>query len=241
MLAADPVGVVFFEYIFPRAGHSIWSNPGVKLVVWDRGPKPFSTPPVGWRVQTLSFRHPELGGVTDGVFHVRVGSRTELNPRPPRAVVGVSPTLRQVLNPTISGEPLQGDGPGAGDINTARGLLGWSRRRDNVVAASVFPQSPWVIRPLTNDEFLAAMDVPATRIKDAGEVEKTLWRKELRLPFKVRMEVCDWVCSAGVERGDHKRAASADVPLRAAKRIKGGAARDTALTGMDRGRKPGGG
>jgi hypothetical protein len=62
-----------------------------------------------------------------------------------------------------------------------------------VVVPSVFPRTPWVTRKLTDSELLAALDVPVTRTKATNAPTAQLWGRELRVPFKVRAEVCDWV------------------------------------------------
>jgi len=180
---------VMFEHVFPRHGHAVWSAAGVKLVVWSRGPSNVRLP-VGWTLHSLTVQHSELGGVTDGVFHVRVARRVEVEFQPPREFVGVSATLLQIMDPTVGGRTCPEGEPTDGATNTAKGLLNWNQRRGSVAAPSVFPGTPWVTRKLTDSEFLAALDVPATRAKTADVPTAQLWGRELRIPFKVRLEVC---------------------------------------------------
>jgi hypothetical protein len=69
MLRNDSVDVVLFDYVFPRSGHAVWSTIGVKIVVWYRGTSNICLP-LGWKLHSILVWHSEIGGVTDGVFHV---------------------------------------------------------------------------------------------------------------------------------------------------------------------------
>ena len=227
-LGKDSVDVVMFEHVFPRHGHAVWSAAGVKLVVWSRGPSNVRLP-VGWTLQSLTVQHSELGGVTDGVFHVRVARRVEVEFQPPREFVGVSATLLQIMDPTVGGRTCPEGEPTDGATNTAKGLLNWNQRRGSVAAPSVFPGTPWVTRKLTDSEFLAALDVPATRAKTADVPTAQLWGRELRIPFKVRLEVCDWVCS--LARAGSRKRLSTEGDQREAKRPKTMCGRVPALGG----------
>jgi hypothetical protein len=123
----DSVDVVLFDYVFPRSGHAVWSAKGVKLVVWSQGPSNIRFP-VGWILQSLSVQHSELGGVTDGVFHIRVAHQMEVDVQPPRKSVGVTATLLlQIMDPTVSGRACPEGEPANGATNTTKGLLSWSQ------------------------------------------------------------------------------------------------------------------
>jgi hypothetical protein len=189
-----PVDAVFFEYIFPWIGHIVWTTPGVKLVVWSRGPSLFRIP--NWERASLSIQHASLARrATDGTFHVQLAYRIGMRYCPPRGIVGVSSTLHQVLDPTARGWKIEGAEPEDGDIvNTAKGLLSWKGRRGSVVAPSVFPSAPWVRRRLTTMELLGAMDVAAIRIKKALPEERRDGRRNLHSPsrFGLRLSTRRW-------------------------------------------------
>jgi hypothetical protein len=85
--------------------------------------------------------------------------------------------------------------PDAGVANAAKGLLSWGQWQESVIAPSVFPWIPCVVRPFTPLELLSALDVPAVRIKAADVPTMDLWGRELSLPFKVWVEVLIWVRS----------------------------------------------
>jgi hypothetical protein len=165
----------------------------VKIIVWYQGKNGFC-PPSGWALHSLSVRHSDVGRVTDGVFQVMVACHAEIGTRPPRPLIGVSATLQQILDPTVRGRACTTGEPGAGVVNTAKGLLNWGQRRGSVIAPTVFPWIPWVARPLSPSELLSALDVPAVIIEADVHTMK-LWGRELSLPFKVWAEVRAWVCS----------------------------------------------
>lgn len=192
-LRLDPVEVLFFEnHLLLARHHAAWQDPTLRAIVWYQGRSPRS-PPEGWVIQALSFRHRELGGVTDGEFAVRVATRQELGESWPRDPVGPEAVLSQILNPTVSGKPSSLEVWTEGSSNTALGLLSYGRRHARVLAPTVIPGVTYVERPLTTDELLAALDVPAERVREVAPEVAQRWKEELKLPFKVRGEVCEWL------------------------------------------------
>jgi hypothetical protein len=94
-------------------------------------------------------------------------------------------------------------------MNTPLGLLSWSRQHDQVIAPSVYPGQPYVLRLFLSDqELLAALDVAAPKIKGPDETTLCVWAKQLRLPMKVRAKVCEWVHRI-LNRSEGKRSAPA--------------------------------
>jgi hypothetical protein len=85
------------------------------------------------------------------------------------------------------------DIPHPGTPHTCEGLLRWNQCHASVVAPTVYPRTPYVTRPLSVSELLLAMDVPGTHVKAASNDAAYKWSHELKLPFKVRTEVIDWV------------------------------------------------
>jgi hypothetical protein len=75
----------------------------------------------------LMVNHRDLGGDTDGIFHVQVALREELEETPLRLPVGTQEWLNQVINPMIWGEGYTRPEPQEGTPNTYRGLLSWCR------------------------------------------------------------------------------------------------------------------
>lgn len=49
----------------------MWEAPHLGALVWHKSRRK-GPPPTGWEIQTLMLNHWELGGVTDGTFHVQV-------------------------------------------------------------------------------------------------------------------------------------------------------------------------
>lgn len=191
-LRLEPVEVLFFENNILATHHPAWRDPVLQVMAWYRGRSP-RAPPEGWTIQAATFRHWELGGVTDGVFTVRVAMRQELRESQPRKPLGPEVTLSQVLNPTVLGKPSSLEVWSHGSKNTAQGLLSFERRHGRVLAPSVTTKSEYVERLLTTGELLAALDVPGERVKGAGKEAAERWKEELKLPFKVRGEVCEWL------------------------------------------------
>jgi hypothetical protein len=50
-----------------------------------------------------------------------------------------------------------------------------------------------VERCLSKEELLAALDAPAERVKEAPIDTLSQWSGALKLPFKVRAEICEWM------------------------------------------------
>jgi hypothetical protein len=67
---------------------------------------------------------------------------------------------------------------------------------------------------------LAALDVPAQRIKGARPELKRGWAKELSLPFKVRAEVCEWLYTLLAPPRRPKRPAGTEISEVGVKRHK---------------------
>ena len=192
LLREQPVEVLLFEDGFPRRWDDVWTAESVKAVVWFQGRKRHDEED-DWRCEVHKLSHHELGGVTDGVFHVMIATR-----RNDRAVAWEpSPglgwnKLGSVTDPTVGNghkmssqlEPIQ-----PGMIQTDEGLLSWKGRRDPVLTRSVFFPGGWVKRRLTPKELLMAMDAPATRIQNATLPEMEYWSTQSFVPFKIRMEV----------------------------------------------------
>jgi hypothetical protein len=74
---------------------------------------------------------------------------------------------------------------------------------------------------LGTKELLAALDVPATKIKKTSEEMAQKWCQELKLPLKIRVEVCDWIYQVlGVSSEQRKRRANEPERSCAEKRAK---------------------
>lgn len=79
--------------------------------------------------------------------------------KPDSAVV--SNVLRQVVDPTVGGchtFPIRKGAPDT--LNTAEGLLDWSRRYDLVKVPTVYSKTKWASRRLNSKELCDALDVP---------------------------------------------------------------------------------
>lgn len=187
-----PIDVLFLEDEVSGEVLTAASQSELKAMVWYRGRSP-RAPPAGWSIQTITLQHSELGGVTNGRHHVRIATRDEIGEITPRAPVGTNATLNQILDPTLSGKPCDGEDSMEGGDNTPSGLLDWSRRHSAVVAPTVYSSSPYVERCLSVRELLSALDAPTEKVKAATGPELSQWARELTLPFKVRREVCEWL------------------------------------------------
>ena len=120
------VDVVLFDHTHPGSRHPVWSTDHVMVVVWYTGPSTHLVPD-GWKQRYVFFLHLVLGGVTNGTFRVWVGVWSTIGDIHPRAQVGVSSNLRQIIDPTIGGHAFTKGEPPAGSLNTSEGLLAWTR------------------------------------------------------------------------------------------------------------------
>jgi hypothetical protein len=95
MLLKTPVDVVMFDQGGPRQEHPVWTSILVQAVVWSRDGRGQHNmkAPDGWATHLLFYHHQELGGMTDGAFHVWVAMRETVQYQPPRDAVGVCPML----------------------------------------------------------------------------------------------------------------------------------------------------
>ena len=163
LLAKEPVDIVLFDGCKPGVNNSVWACPEIEYVVWFYKNSSRCTLPSGWKLESRSLSHTELGGVTNGIFRCRVARRNEapdlLWPSDPLAV---SSYLRQVIDPTLGG-PLEETRPDLEhrDLNTASGLLDWNKRFDKVLVPTVYSKEKWARRKLHAKELLSALDVPA--------------------------------------------------------------------------------
>jgi hypothetical protein len=210
-LHSEPVDAVLFDYAVPQKNHPVWTDQRVQAIAWEHGGP--GREPVGWRVQSANFRHADLGGVMDGVFCVRLATRLEIQRRVPQEAVGVNATLQQVLDPTLSGRSCLLDMGAESSWNTFAGLLSWEQRSHTVLAPMVYPNQPYVLRRLSEQELLAALDVPAARSKTLSPDTARRWCRELKLPLKVRVEVCEWISQYITSlHGEKRQADGMEVP-----------------------------
>jgi hypothetical protein len=145
-LKHEPIDVLFFDCIFSGGNSILWEAPHLKGMVWDRARR-MGPPPPRWEVETLCFSHHELGGVTDGTFHIRVALRERLEDTGPRLLIGTAACLNQVIDPTIRGRTYEGPDPEEGTLNTFRGILAWQKYHEPIVAPSVYPgHATWNVR-----------------------------------------------------------------------------------------------
>ena len=80
--------------------------------------------------------------------------------------------------------------------------LDWDHREDQIKLPSVFSRTTgFVRRQLSDRELLAAMDVPASVLKQASEEELAVWKGELTVPFKSRFEIIRSVTEAQQDAG----------------------------------------
>jgi hypothetical protein len=186
LLVSDEVDVVLFDEIAPRVNDPVWNSASVKLVIWSGGTKEHG-PPESWSLVHWKVAHSELGGVTNGVFHMWAACRSTGRPLPQLQVVGVSATLSHVVSPT------QGKGrlvpiPSVDEptMNTARGLLDWKNRFGTVIVPTVYSHSHWVRRRLVPSELGAVLDIPADVASALSSESMELLTRTLLCPIKVR-------------------------------------------------------
>jgi hypothetical protein len=205
----SPVDVVLFEGIAPGLLHPVWSDSEVKLIAWfSVGTRGGSRTPRDWTTQHIVLRHNELGGVTDGVFHIflshRVGSKDpEIHPP-----VGLTTNLGHIVDTTVGGKRCAAPTLDEESRDTARGLLSWKNRFGYVRVPSVFTKTEWVRRKLATKEQMRVLDAPADVVARASGSAQERWSRVLTVPIKIRVEIMELVERA-VERQQNRRDSAA--------------------------------
>ena len=163
---------------------SIWNAPTVKVVVavYETPRKKGSRKrkrrrkqeklPDGWVQSTREeVQHDTVGGVTDGRFVIDVCTRRGVvwNSELPPTVTG---KLGDALGKAVTeGKQVHCPHPREDEPNTWRGLLTWGKRRDVVVADSVFNKKGSVKRNITPKEWGRVLDFPECKTQRMTESE----------------------------------------------------------------------
>jgi len=178
--------VVLFEDQEPRAGHPVWSLPGLGAVAWSSKGGKGRAPP-GWELVRWALSHQRLGGVTTGTDVVWIGFKGEGRRVPPREV-GVQAALEEALDKTVTGVPTcRPPGPGL------RRLADWKDRGERWVVPCFRSPTQWVRRRLEPKEIAQLMDWPisvARRLRPDDLQEAV---DGTRVPFKVRNYVGEYL------------------------------------------------
>jgi hypothetical protein len=182
--------VVVFEGRSPSAQDPVWTS-GASRVAWidvtGRG-KVRAPKDGGWNVYRRSISHASLGGVTDAIFSCFLVSRLQGDCNWRLVATGIRATLRQVIDPTKGGRTVQiPAGPGNTEVemlNTAGGLLQWTKRFGKVIVPTVYSKELWAERRLTVVELADVLDLPGTLRKrlSLGQLTKV---REMSVPGKV--------------------------------------------------------
>ncbi len=200
-----PVDVILFEGAVPNSTHAVWKLglESVNVIVWfggNRRCRPPSAPPSAdsyWSVEQTALDHGTLGGVTSLVTHFWVARRLSVSTTPRTATragflppIGLSgASLGRVVKPTLPGRACTA--PSMNEFDAARMPLDWRHRDDYLKLPSVFHRATggFVRRQLSDKELLAAMDVPASVLKQASTEDLREWKDTLSVPFKSRFEI----------------------------------------------------
>ena len=118
--------------------------------------------PKGWSELRRYFKtHDEVGGVTNGQFQIEVRSIVRMDV-PLLELPHVSGLLGDTLDPTVNGSSTSRT-PLLVEINTFRGLLDWSKRRDFILAPTIYHKTHGVNRNIAPTEMALVMDLPVCR------------------------------------------------------------------------------
>ena len=96
---------------------------------------------------------------------------------------GIRATLRQVVDPTNGGRTVAAPTE-QGLLNSAGGLLDWSRRFAKVIVPTVYLKDTWAERRLTDVEVADVLDLPGTLRKRLKSTQLTAVRG-MGVPGKV--------------------------------------------------------
>ena len=199
------VDVVLFDSgLSPGPGHSVWKMESVRVVCWiggRQGAGPFDKSGTEWRKTVMKLEHNELGGVTTQVSLIHVAERVREGTS--RCFVDcwrdyvegglVKTTMSGVLDPTVHGRecpPPKAYEPGVQGRSVMDRKMNWKHDRNQEhELPCVFSKTDWVCRKLAPQELAIALDFPAELHKRATAQELNCWVKELRVPFKSRVQV----------------------------------------------------
>lgn len=190
------VSLVLFEQterVPPRAD-DFWSAPSlIAAIAMKSGSR---RPPLGWDRQDIHLRHEDYSGVTRirSTFWVyfKEGSEPPARPQP----TGVDATLATIIDPTTRsnnavtvGYPVD-DRPLGDPLQEARRQVSRPELNHGRFALhSVFVPQGHVIRKLSVEEKLSALDVPTPLVKAAAEEVRGLWLARLQTPYKSRVHI----------------------------------------------------
>ena len=118
--------------------------------------------PVDWEAGFFYLAHRKLGGATNGRFRVewakRAGAPTPSFKLPP----GLQITLGNGLS-AIDWTARKTSEPEDGELNTAKGVLDWKCKFNQVVVPHFNSKLGWVRRYLSSKELGVRLDFPGTR------------------------------------------------------------------------------
>lgn len=208
----DPVQVLLCEADCPTPPKTdpIWKVRDLRVVVSLRsgGRKP----PAGWGKRIFQMQHEKLSGVTRIRSDIGIYSRAELEPPRPPGLTEIRATLDHVIIPTASTRNAKivrspwNDSPADRCGLSARTQV--TRKeldRGEFALPSVYIPGGYVIRGLSMDEKLAALDMPALLLKDAPERLKESWTRSFRVPYKARAHALQTILPALEDGPDRMR------------------------------------
>lgn len=188
--------VVLFEQTerVPPKDDLLWQEPSLRAVVAMKSGR--RRPPDGWEQQLLHLQHETLSGVTRirSTFTLfrRRGAPAPGKPQP----TGVDATLSTVIIPTTR---MWGSLTVSTPVNERplSDLKQDARRQvtrpelDNgrFAVHSVFVPQGHVVRKLSDEEKLSALDMPGHLLKNASADTKRRWLNSLKTPYKSRVQV----------------------------------------------------
>jgi hypothetical protein len=180
----------------PLAEAGMWKLPGLQMVVTTSLAR--VTPPLPWQVEACTLRHSSMGGVTNGVHHLMVHTKSNQGWGAVKnwdIDVGAPQDLRWVLKSGIVGSPVpapkstESFEPSAivrylqTKVVHSSGLYPIAEVGTKVVTE--FGGNRWVVRLPSTAELLLMMDVPEKLIKNLPPDESARLLQTMHVPGKV--------------------------------------------------------
>ena len=169
---AAPDQVIVFDGNGPPSQDAVWRSRATRIAWIDATGRGKARVPrnAGWHTFRRSISHAALGGVTNAIFSCFLVSRVEEDSDWRLIATGIRATLRQVVDPTNGGRTVSAPVE-QGLLNSAGGLLDWSRRFTKVVVPTVYSKDMWAERRLTDVELADVLDLPGTLRKRLNSVQ----------------------------------------------------------------------
>lgn len=184
----EDVEVMLFQGHVPSKSHAVWGNPKVRVVCWygprSRYEKVLS---VGWKFVGVKMSHAELGGVSDGIFHVRYAIRRDETDWEivPQCGINFRNTVAQVWHSANGGRLCNKVDKAQDKSGSMMDVISWENRvMPSVRGPTVYNKNKWARRRLTTKELSDVADMPAIIFKASDElVQKQMIRFDV--PGKV--------------------------------------------------------